>query len=573
MWRKPVRLVQLGHPAVGFGPSPLPEAEPADPIPVSGTGNSMSRIIIAFAALSALLSCSPDTDRVGGDSPAMVVLVSVDQLRADLLDEYAPAFSHGFVRLAQEGAVFTGASHRHATTSTAVGHTTLSTGVVPTRHGIVANDWWERTGDGSMVSVYSVEDTLSPIVGFPGAEGRSPRNIYVDGLADWILATDPGARVVSISKKDRAAIPMAGHTRGHVYWIQEEAGAFVTSTYYRDANPGWLDRFNAERMPEILGSPNWERATPDSLVGLARRDAYAYEGDGEHTAFPHLRSEEREGELTEAQYRWTARTPAPDRALLELAKVALDELQLGRREGGLDYLALSFSQTDYIGHDYGPMSQEQLDNLQHLDHLLGELMEVLDQTVGEGRWVMGLSADHGVRTIPEWAAEQGEDSRRLSREEIRRLREVADEAADAAMREGIDVQESVAAAVEEIPWVQEVFLPREVVGEPADSFAALFGRSFSETRHTGSLARYELYLQLESGVLLRSDRQGTSHGSPYWHDRHVPFILFGGGLEATVSGEPVFTYQMAPTLAHLAGVPVPAELDGEPVRIRSGGSP
>ncbi|UCC26423.1 MAG: hypothetical protein JSU98_04825, partial [Gemmatimonadales bacterium] len=118
-----------------------------------------------------------------------------------------------------------------------------------------------------------------------------------------------------------------------------------------------------------------------------------------------------------------------------------------------------------------------------------------------------------------------------------------------------------------------VYLPQEVMGEPADSFAALFGRSHRDGQHTGSLARYGVYLQLESGVLLRTERQGTGHGSPYWHDRHVPFILFGEGLEATASDEPVFTYQMAPTLADLAGVPVPPGLDGEPIRFRSGGGP
>jgi predicted AlkP superfamily pyrophosphatase or phosphodiesterase len=533
----------------------------------------MSRAFISVGLILAILSCSSDAAQLRPTQPSLVVMVTVDQLRGDLLDRYAPAFSHGFARLLRDGVVFTQASHRHASTNTAVGHTTLATGVIPARHGIVGNDWRERRPDGSLISVYSVEDTLSPLLGYPAEEGRSPRNLQVDGLGDWILEADPGARIVALAKKDRAAIPLAGRNPGHVYWIHEGDGVFVTSTYYRESYPGWLERFNLARMPELLGNPVWARSTPESFVGLARRDTVEYEGDGVYTFFPHRREDERPGELPDAQYRWAARTPAPDQAVLELASVMLDELQLGQREGGVDYLALGLSQTDYVGHDYGPLSQEQLDNLVRLDQALGEFLDELDEKVGHGRWILGLSADHGVRTTPEWAAEQGEDSRRLTREERRSLQEVANDAAARAASSGQDEQASVAQAVQELPWVRRVYVPQEVRGEPADSFAALFGRSHRDGQYTGSLARFGVYLQLESGVMLRTERQGTGHGSPYWHDRHVPFILFGEGLEATASDEPVFTYQMAPTLADLAGVPVPPGLDGEPIRFRSGGGP
>lgn len=503
-----------------------------------------------------------------------MVLVSVDQLRADLLEVYAPALSHGFARIAREGRVHTQASHRHASTSTAVGHTTLATGVVPTRHGIVGNEWWEWTPDGSLRTVYSVEDTLSPILGHPGEEGRSPRNLHVDALPDWIQAQDPGARVVSLSRKDRSAIPMGGKGQGHVYWIDDASGTFVTSTWYRDRYPDWIATFNAERMPALMGDPVWERVTPDSLTRLARADDAWYEGDGEHTTFPHLREEERPGDLPEAQYRWASRTPAPDQAVLELAALALEELGLGQRPEGTDYLALGFSQTDYVGHDYGPMSQEQLSNLIHLDRVLGDLLDLLDEEVGPGNWVLALSADHGVMDTPEWSAETGVESRRLSLEEIRALREVAARAAEEAASRGWEPSEAVATAVEtEFPWVRNVYLPREVVGEPADSFAALFGRSHSDTRHVGSLARYGVHLQLQPGVLLRTERQGTTHGSPYWHDRHVPLILLGAGVEPGAVSGAAYTYQVAPTLAALAGVPTPMGLDGDPLPARNGRNP
>lgn len=519
-----------------------------------------------------LCGCAEPSAAPGDDVPALVVMVVVDQLRADLLDRYAPALSGGFARLAREARQYTGASHRHASTSTAVGHATLSTGVAPRRHGLVGNDFRILTEDGRLPSVYSVEDTLSPIVGFPELEGRSPANLLRGGLADWMVAADSGTRIVSISRKDRGAIPLAGRVPGHVYWIHASAGQFVTSTYYRDHYPDWVGTFNRERMPIILGDSLWIRLTPDSLAELARRDSVTYEGDGVNVTFPHRRDREGTGTTPEARNEWAGDTPAPDRAVLELAREAMRELELGHRADGPDYLALSFSQADYIGHDYGPMSQEQLSNLVHLDLLLDELLTLLDEEVGPGRWVLGLSADHGVMTAPEWLAEEGASGWRLTAEQRREMSQVAAAAAEGATSRD-EMQARVAAAVEALPWVERVHGPTEVAGEPTDTMAALFGLSHREDRFWGTLGRYGLYVQLIPGVLNRSEPRGTGHGSPYWHDRHVPFILYGGGIGPGRSEAPVYTYDLAPTLAAMSGIPVPADLDGRSVLSGGGGNP
>jgi len=528
-------------------------------------------IVVATLAVS-LAGCSSPEPGSSEDAPALVVMVVVDQLRADLLESYSPALSRGFARLEAGGFRFTGASHRHASTSTAVGHTTLGTGVTPARHGIVGNSFrvWDEAG--GFPEIYSVADTLSPILGHPDAEGRSPRNLYRGGLADWMTSADSGTRVVSISRKDRGAIPLAGTARGHVYWIQADAGQFVTSTYYRDAYPDWVEEFNRERMPTILGDSVWARLTPDSLVSLARRDSVTYEGDGVHVTFPHQRArEEGDGDGSDP-WDWAAETPAPDRAVLELARAAVRELQLGGRSAGPDYLALSFSQTDNVGHAYGPMSQEQLSNLVHLDGLLGELFTMLDDAVGPGRWVLGLSADHGVMTSPEWLVETGGSGRRLTVDERREMFRVAAEAAEGAASPD-EAQLRVARAVEGLAWVQAVFLPSDVTGEPADSMAALFGRSHSDSRLVGPLARYGLHVQFAPGGLNRTEPRGTSHGSPYWHDRHVPLILYGKGVEPGVSQAAAYTYDLAPTLAALAGIAVPDDLDGRALVGRDGINP
>jgi len=529
--------------------------------------------LVITGSVLACIACAAPGAAPQRSGPDLVVMVVVDQLRGDLIHRYAPAFEGGFARLLREGRVYSNASHLHASTSTAIGHATLSTGVAPSRHGIVGNDFWDLEAAGEPSLRYSMDDPLSPILGFPGQAGRSPANMRRGGLADWMVADDAETVVLSVSRKDRGAIPLAGKVRGHVYWLEAGGTAFVTSEYYRDRYPSWVARFNADRMPAILGDSIWGRLTPDAMVRLARRDSVPYEGDGVHVTFPHLREEEAGGDTPAHRYGWAGETPAPDRAVLELAKVGIRELGLGSRPEGPDFLAISFSQTDYIGHSYGPLSQEQLSNLIHLDGLLAELWAFLDQEIGEGRWIMGLSADHGVMTAPEWLVEEsGGPERRITREEVAAMRRVADEAA-ALGGDPDQVADRVARAVEALPWIERAFTPRDLETPQPDSIRELFVRSHSSGRSWGPLGRYGVYVQQKPEILYRTSSRGSSHGSPYWHDRHVPFILYGGGIEAGVFAEPARTFDLAPTLGRLSGVTLPEDLDGRPLVGGPGGSP
>ena len=170
-------------------------------------------------------------------------------------------FTGGFRRLHDDGFRFLSATHDHAKTATAAGHTALSTGTFPSRNGIVANDWMERTPQG-WTSVYCVEDTMTHVLGLPALEGRSPKNLLRGGLADWIVGADSGAVVVSASRKDRAAIAMSGKTSGHTYWIASNTAQFVTSTFYADDYPGWVERINQVEMPILFGDSVWEQTMP-----------------------------------------------------------------------------------------------------------------------------------------------------------------------------------------------------------------------------------------------------------------------------------------------------------------------
>ncbi len=498
-----------------------------------------------------------------GERPRLVVMVVVDQLAAHLLDRYADVYTGGFRRLLDGGYRFTQATHAHAVTETAAGHASLATGVFPSRHGIVANDWLERSG-ASWRSEYSYEDTTAALVDAPWAEGRSPVNLMVPAFADWLRASDDQAKIASLSRKDRGAIPLAGHVRGDVYWMDAESGRFVTSRYYRSSVPDWVGRVN-EGKPVAWADTVWSLEVPGALVSRARADSAVYEGDGEHVVFPHRLSEERADTSESARNAWLLTVPFPDAATLALAKAAVSALDLGADER-TDYLAVSFSQTDAIGHDYGPTSLEQLDNLLRVDRLLGELLAYLDERVGENRWVLALSADHGVMIEPEVRRESGQSGERFPLGELRTLVQTANTAAGTG--DIAAVRQRAAVLLEESPAIEDVMLEGELRSRaaPADSFIELQRHSYYEGRLTGWLGRSRLWLRFAEGMLVNQDI-GSSHGSAYWYDRHVPLIFYGAGIEAGETAEPARTVDVAPTLARLIGLSIPDGLDGRPLAV------
>ncbi len=526
--------------------------------------------VFAFAvgaALSAVILSSPVAGQEG-ELPRLIVSISIDQLRGDLLDRYSAAFTGGFRRLLDEGFHFTQASHAHARTSTAPGHATLTTGVYPARHGVIANSWQQRRGV-QWERMYAVGDVQSPILGFENEavlEGRSPRNMLREGLPDWVHSVDDDARRVSISRKDRAAIPMGGQRSEHVYWLLPELAQFITSTYYRDRYPGWLRDFNSDVMPEIFGTQVWESLVPPELENLARADSAAYEFDGVHTAFPHISAQENAPDTSLAQhYVWGSDRPAADDAVMALARVVLDELDLGQRNE-TDYLALGLSTNDRMGHQHGPLSQEVLSILMNVDRLLGEFFTLLDEEVGEGRWLVGLSADHGVATMPEYARELGNpEAERIPRDSV--VQALSPILSGELQRGGSPraVSEAVAEAVESAGLARKAYTHHEYTrGAPADSFALLYRNSHYPGRAWDTLSRWEVDLRYGEGDYVGS-ATGTNHESPYWYDRWVPMIFMGPGVMAGSSDEPVYTVDFAPTLARLAFIPIPDDLDGRPL--------
>jgi len=239
---------------------------------------------------------------------------------------------------------------------------------------------------------------------------------------------------------------------------------------------------------------------------------------------------------------------------------AIEELQLGQR-GSVDYLGIALSQTDAVGHRFGPFSREQLDNLLRLDLQLDRLFSRLDDAVGPGRWVMVVSADHGVLAIPEHLAEAGVDARRQTRAERAEVRAVIQSALD-GLSAGQSPEEAVKSAVSALPGVAAAYTFSEIEsGVASDSFQVLFAHSHSRTRSVGPAAPVGVYLRYGRNVLTSSTSR-ASHSTSYYYDRHVPMIFLGGTIQPGVSEDRVATVDVAPTLAWLVGAPAPDDLDG-----------
>jgi predicted AlkP superfamily pyrophosphatase or phosphodiesterase len=487
--------------------------------------------------------------------PALMMLVVVDQLRADLLDRYDDLFTGGFRRLRDEGYSYVNASHAHAATETAVGHASLSTGTYPDKHGVIGNAWYVQAG-GTWVSVANVLDSSAKIIGHPTGMGISPLQLKRSGLAEWLTAANSQSVVASVSGKDRGAVQPAAHTRGYVYWFDPAAGRYVTSTYYRESDPAWLTAFNATDLQRHRADTLWSLSVPQEHLGRANPDTSAIEGTVGNSAFPHRFSVEGRPDNF---WSWWAGTPFEDAATLELASTMVTSLNLGR-DAAPDFLNVSVSATDYIGHGYGPLSREQLDNLLRLDRALGEFFDFLDRTVGKGRWTMVLSGDHGVTDTPEDLVARGEFGYRATPADLAMLDSLRREAA--ANPDLAAGARKLAAELKKHPLVADAYTHEELMrGQPRDSFEVLERRSMYPGRVSGLFSREGVEVRFKAGVL-RGPR-GSTHGSAWWYDRHVPMIFMGAGIRRGRDSSRAETVDFAPTAAAILGIQPPSDLDGK----------
>jgi len=545
----------------------------------AGAGGRL-RVRETLAGLGALLTlagCSTEAPRA---RIPLVVLVTVDQLRADLLDRYDSLFTGGFRRLRDEGLRFTEARVDHAVTVSHPGHVTLATGKFPSHHGIVDAAFYAKEGDHRRLED-ALADPNERILGEAGRPGVSPSRILATTLSEWFHAADPNSRAVALGSGQYASLLHAGRLRGDVYWYSPASGRYVTSSYYRADYPPWVERFNEGKLADLLASSDeWSCGVPAGARSLALSDDSTFEGDHVHVAFPHRLADflppgapPDPARLRGARAAWLAWTPVLDEATLLLAREAVTSLGLGQR-GSSDYLSIVVSQVDDIGHSYGPFSLEQLDNLMKLDRELGEFFDHLDRAVGRGRWLAALSADHGVADVPEHLLAEGGGARRVTSAEIDAVLAAAAKAASEGGEEGRE--DRVAKAVRSFDFVADAMTTADLSGpaDGSDPFRNLYRRSWRPDRvprfplfalsgdGTG-IGQYGVSVRLAEGAII--DLDPGVHGSPYDYDRRVPFVLLGPGVAPGPSDVPARTVDVAPTLASIAGIPFPDDLDGRPL--------
>jgi len=508
--------------------------------------------------------------------PKLVVLLVVDQMRADYVDKFRGQWTGGLKRLVAEGAWFRDAAYPYAALETCVGHATVSTGAFPATHGMVANAWWDRT-EQKMVSCTSDPNPSVKNVGYAGATPKGADTAWqmaVPSFAEELKFQTGGAtRVVTFSLKARAAISMAGHKADAVTWF--DGGAWATSTAYGTL-PFMEEPAKSHPAKADFGK-TWSLSLPESDYWYSEKPLGAVPPEGWDLTFPHkLRGQAGFVEPDASYYEQWASSPYADTALTELAENAVDALKLGS-SGGIDFLAIGYSPVDYVGHEFGPRSREIQDILLRLDKDLGSLFAHLDRKVGRGNYVVALSADHGVAPIPEDMQKTGADAGVLHlpevQERIERALESFSYAKPAVARiSGSDlyfapgVYEKLQAdanamhlvidAIRAVPGVAAVYRAEDLRDRPATQSPTLraFANGYFPGRSGDLFILPRPYWLLGGTPPGKSRSYGTDHGVPYNYDQHVPVLLMGFGIQPGQYFQPVTPADIAPTFAALCGI-------------------
>jgi len=541
--------------------------------------NSAQSLVVRYQVLFTILLCvAVGSANAQSERPRLAVLIVVDQMRPDYLTRFDSLYSGGLARLQREGFVFLNALHSHANSETGIGHTTLATGCYPAHHGIVGNDWYENAGT---VRCYCFEDSTVSITEIPKKAGRSPVNLRRGALADWLRRDNPLCKSFAIAIKDRAAIPMAGFSSNGAYWYDAGSGRYVTSVYYSPVYSNWVQAFRQSRPADDYCLGEWDRILPAAAYTLAGPDSVAAEGDGVHVTFPHFFVPGPHDEPDE-YYENILTTPFADHMTLRLARVLVSGDSLGA-DDNVDLLAIGCSAADYIGHDYGPDSQEIMDYYLRLDRYLGEFFAYLDSTVGVGRYAVALTSDHGAAKLPELQKARGIDAGRIPSDTFR----VQVAAACERAAQGLGLKQKVVQRVARGVYLnygeaEQRGISREALQQAiADSLRAIWfvADAYTEAEMTATGGAPRQYLQqfrnnyfpgrspeiavrLKENYFRSSDQQGTTHGSCYGYDCVVPMVFWGAGVKAGQSGERIETVDLAPTLAELIGLLPPDDLDG-----------
>lgn len=544
-------------------------------------------LTLATSLTAALTACSttpPATPVAAAARPQLVVLVVIDGLPMRQVTGYRDQLApDGFARFLDRGRWFADAHYAHGHTVTAAGHSVMLSGAYPQRSGIISNEWRDPvTGD----PVYNTGDAAYQYIDSPTAplSGTSPRNLKVETLGDVLRTRSPASKVIGISGKDRGAILPAGH-KGTAYMYMTETGRFASSTYYMPAHPQWVTDFNAAKPADAFFQKTWAPLLPESAYARSVPDGQSWQvASGNGNKLPAVIGDKMDAPGPRFYGNLLA-SPFGDELTLAFARAAVSNEKLGQR-GVTDILSVSLSSHDYINHAFGPESRLSHDHMLQLDRHLQAFFQFLDKTVGAGNYVLALTADHGFTDTPEWAITQGRDAGRFTNgpalaavNGALAARFGVDKLAwnfsasglllneKLAADKGLKFAEVQAAARDELlklPGVAAVFTREQLLGSDTTTpFLEAMRKSYDPTRAA------QLQIVLKPGWIFSYRAGGSTHGSPYDYDTHVPLLFWGPGYVG--QGEVktrVEVADLAPTLAGIAGLPAPAQAQGRDLKLK-----
>jgi predicted AlkP superfamily pyrophosphatase or phosphodiesterase len=540
-----------------------------------------------------------DDKVVSPSTPRLVLQITVDALRGDLPTRYYDRLGeNGFRYLWEKGTVYTDAHHTHANTETVVGHTTLATGATPAVHGMIGNVWFDRTENRTR---YNIEDDRYRLL-TAGAgvdkdaeidstqktaksDGRSPAAIKVTTFGDELAINTAGrAKVFAVSIKDRGAVSMAGHA-GKAFWFSKASGEFVTSNYYYDEYPAWVNEWNTRKLAAAYSGKSWELLNDQATYLFGAADDRSWETDlaGYGRTFPHPFG------AADGKYFTTLLTisPAGDALTLDFAKALIANEQLGADDIP-DYLGVSFSSTDYVAHLFGPSSLESEDNMLHLDKTLADLFAYVDEKVGLKNTLIVLSADHGTPEVPGYLNELGiragyvdpaswdkEPGFMALKNKFGIDRELIESYShpylylnhEVIQQHGLDlleVEQAVAKELLKFAGVAQAVSSSEL--REGDLPDTQINRAVLDNFNPNRSG--DIYLVFEPHWFI-NDFDGltvaATHGSPWRYDTFVPIVFGGLQIPAQHVHREVHTIDIAPTLASFLGVKPPSGAAGKPL--------
>lgn len=514
-------------------------------------------------------------------NPKLVVVLVVDQMRADYVEKFSQQWTGGLRRLVEHGAWFRQAAYPYFSTHTCAGHATIATGTFPATHGVIDNQWWDRDLGRT---VTCTEDAQAHAVSY-GAEvkgGDSAARLQVPTFAEELrVQTGRATRVLTFALKARSAIMLAGHRADAVTWHDERTGAWVTSSAYAIARVPFVEDFvKTHPVDTDFGKP-WNRSLPQNAYLYEEAAFGATPPEGWSAKFPHVL---KSGDKPDAGfYKLWEESPLADAYLGRMAEAAVDDLHLGKGPG-VDFLGVGFSTLDLVGHDFGPFSHEVQDVLVRLDATIGSLLTHLDSAVGVENYVVALTADHGVAPIPEHMVQMGFDAGRVLNTRVKdraqkALEQVLGPGEHVVQMDGAEMylarglfqklvnnQPAMLAAVEAIhsvPGVERVLrrgqlMARQPTEDPLLNAARL---SYFPTRSGDFLVVPRPYWLMISVSRALPSGRATNHGTSYAYDTRVPVILMGRNIRVGEYLSAATPADIAPTLALLCGVTL-ARTDG-----------